>query len=249
MTNAPPIIFSQQRKQARRERASAIFEQGASDWFLLDHMVEDAVERLAFMRHDPVDVFLDGTGSQLLVSKLPGDQRSFTPVPHDLDSPPPVQSASFDLVASINALDTVNDLPGALIQMRELLRPGGVALASFVGGTSLPALRRAMFEAEPDRPAARIHPMIDPRSCPGLLSRAGWRNPVVDSYVLTVRYSSLASLLADLRGQALGSVLANPGPPLGKAAYARAQQAFMAQADEDGKVSETFEIVALTGSR
>jgi hypothetical protein len=106
-----------------------------------------------------------------------------------------------------------------------------------------------MLAAEPDRPAARMHPLVDPRSCPGLLGRAGWSDPVVDSHTLTARYRSLGRLVADLREQALGSVLASAPPPLGKAAYARACAAFLDQSDEDGKVSETFEIVTLTGRR
>jgi len=110
-------------------------------------------------------------------------------------------------------------------------------------------LRRAMFEAEPDRPAARMHPLIDPRSCPQLLARAGWSDPVVDTQTLTVRYSSLDRLVQDLREQAMGSVLESPAPPLTRAARDCARAAFLAQADEDGKVSETFEIITLTGRR
>ena len=250
MTQAPPTIFSGRRKLGRRARAQTIFERGETDIFLLEQMAEEILERLAFMRHEPSQVLLDGFGSAS-VAKTPWQHDvTFTDLGvRDLDTPPKVTSGSFDLVASVNTLDKVNDLPGALIQMRALLASGGIAMACFVGGQSLPKLRRAMLDAEPDRPAARIHPMIDPRSCPGLLSRAGWSNPVVDSYALTVRYSAMERLVQDLRAQALGNVLANSGPPLGKAAYLRAQEAFSAQADDDGKVSETFEIITLTGSR
>ena len=106
-----------------------------------------------------------------------------------------------------------------------------------------------MFAAEPDRPAARIHPLVDPRAAPGLLQRAGWKDPVVDTHALTVRYSSLDRLVADLRDQGLGNALAKPAAPLGKAALALARSAFAARADADGKTPETFEIVTLTGRR
>lgn len=169
--------------------------------------------------------------------------------PGDFEQALDFEPGSFELVTSVNSLDKVNDLPGALIQMRRLLAPGGLAIASFVGGESLMKLRRSMFDAEPDRPAARMHPMIDPRSCPQLLARAGWSDPVVDTYRLTVRYASLDRLVQDLREQAMGNVLASPAPPLTRTALDRARSAFLSQADEDGKVSETFEIVTLTGRR
>ena len=146
-------------------------------------------------------------------------------------------------------LDAVDDLPGALIHVRNALAPDGLVIASFVGGQSLPRLRAAMLAADGDRPAARLHPMVDPRAAPQLLQRAGWKDPVVDTHSLTVRYSSLDLLVSDLRDHGLTSALADPAPPLGKIALERARAAFLDQADEDGKVSETFEIITLTGRR
>ncbi len=125
--------------------------------------------------------------------------------------------------------------------MRGALAPGGLALASMVGAGSLDALREAMLAADGDRPAPRLHPMIDVRAGAQLLQRAGWADPVVDTRSLTVRFSSLASLIADLRAQALGNCLARPGPPL-----SRAQAAMAAETFGQGRV-ETFEILTLTG--
>jgi len=216
--------------------------------FLIDAMTQDVIERLAFVRHDPRHVLIEGFDASGIVCGPWEGSVSFEGTGNqDFDSPLPLTSKTFDLVVSINSLDTVNDLPGALIQMRELLVPGGLAMASFVGGQSLGKLRHAMLAAEPERPAARMHPLIDPRSCPQLLQRAGWADPVVDSYTVTARYSSFDRLVQDLREQALGNVLASPAPPLTRAGVALAREAFLAQADEDGKVSETFEIITLTG--
>ncbi|KLI63903.1 methyltransferase domain-containing protein [Aurantiacibacter marinus] len=250
MANAPPIIFSNRRKAVRRKRAEIMGRRSAADPFLFAHISADIEDRLAFIRFEPETVLLDGFGSEQMRGVDWRQMPAFDSTGlHDFDVPSNLLSASFDCVASINSLGTVNDLPGALIQMRELLKPGGLAIASFVGGASLAKLRRAMFEAEPERPAARMHPLIDPRSCPGLLQRAGWTNPVVDSHMLTVRYSTFDRLVQDLREQALGNVLASPAPPLGRTAFQRAREAFMAMADDDGKVSETFEIITLTGRR
>lgn len=249
MATAPPAIFSKSRKQARAGRAADLMERAEPDLFVFDSMIEDIVERLAFVRHHPRSIALQGFGSAELCQALLMQDASATRLPGDFDEPVAATEQSFDLVASIGSLDTVNDLPGALIQMRELLVPQGLAIATFIGGASLLKLRRAMFEAEPERPAARMHPLIDPRSCPQLLARAGWRDPVVDSFVLTARYGSLDRLVQDLRAHALGNVLYNPAPPLTRAAARKAREAFLAQADDDGKVSETFEIITLTGRR
>jgi hypothetical protein len=110
-------------------------------------------------------------------------------------------------------------------------------------------LRRAALAAEPERPAARVHPMVDIRAAADLLQRAGWAEPVADSRTLDVAYRSLDRLVADLRDQGLGNVLASPAPPLGKVALARARQAFLDQADPKGRVVESFEIVTLSGRR
>jgi hypothetical protein len=64
---------------------------------------------------------------------------------------------------------------------------------------------------------------------------------VVDSRHLDVRFSSLASLVTDLRDQGLSNCLARPGPPLGKDALARAATAF------GNDTVERFEILTLSG--
>ena len=106
-----------------------------------------------------------------------------------------------------------------------------------------------MLAADAERPAARLHPMVDVRAGAQLIQRAGWADPVVDGHALHVRYKSLQRLAGDLREQALGNVLASRPPPLDRAAYRRAEAAFAAQAEEDGRVTETFETVTLSGRR
>ena len=56
-------------------------------------------------------------------------------------------------------------------------------------------------------------------------------------------------LVEDLRAQGLGNVLASTTPPLTRAMRERARAAFLAAADADGRVSERFEILTLSGWR
>ncbi|GMM94316.1 methyltransferase domain-containing protein [Qipengyuania sp. MTN3-11] len=208
-------------------------------------MVEDVVERIGFMRIEPDRALLHGPGADVLAAVLPKDCHVVQEPCPDLDSV--LTPDAFDLIVSLAQLDTVNDLPGLLLRMRLSLSHGGILMAVIPGAGSLPKLRRAMIAADGDRAFPRIHPQIDNRAATMLLERAGFARQVVDSFGLDVRYLSFTRLVQDLRDQALGSALANPAPALGKTAHARARAAFDALADEDGRVSEHFALLALTG--
>lgn len=211
-------------------------------------MVDDVVERLAFLRHEPKRALVVGDWTGCLGAALTEGGTAVTSVaPEDgFDEEHPFPVADFDLIASLGTLDTVNDLPGALIHLRGALAPGGLLIASFIGAGSLPALRSAMLEADGERPAPRIHPHVDARAGAQLLQRAGFTDPVADCRTLQVSFRSLDGLVADLRAQALGNVLAKPGPPLSKAALDCARAEFSAQSN-DGRTGERFEIITLSG--
>lgn len=163
----------------------------------------------------------------------------------------PFDPASFDLVVSAGTLDSVNDLPGALVQIRRLLKPDGLFLGAFPGAGSLPRLKQALRAAEDadgQPPSPRVHPQIDLRAAGDLLGRAGFALPVVDGERVTIRYPAFGRLVDDLRMLGWTNVLsARSRRPIGRAGLAAAHMAFADAADGDGKVSETFEIVHLSG--
>jgi SAM-dependent methyltransferase len=206
-------------------------------------MAEDLLERLAFLRHAPQRVLLIGMVPESLPTQLAAQGAAVTLVEpaNGFADDQPFPEAGFDLIASFGTLETANDLPGALIHMRNALAAGGLAIASFIGAGSLPALRAAMLAADGDRPAPRLHPAVDVRAGGQLLQRAGWADPVVDSRPLDVRFSNLASLLADLRAQGLTNVLAQSGPSLTRYQYFLANETF------GSGIKERFEILTLSG--
>jgi len=243
-----PEIFDRALRRKRRDRAAARYPEFA---FLREHMLEGIAERLGEVKRDFRDV-LD-LGSFDGGFALPGaaitrvDAAARFAVRSDGiqadEDRLPFPEASFDLIVSAGVLDQVNDVPGALIQIRRALRPDGLFLGAFAGAGSLAVLRAAFLAAEP---AARFHPQIDVRSAGDLLSRAGFALPVADVETLTVRYASMFSLLRDLRGMAATSLL--PGAaPLTRATLGRAAAGFAEKADPDGRTAERFEIVYLTG--
>jgi len=221
--------------------------------FIIDDMVNDMAERLAFVRHEPAKPLIVGDFSGRLSKEVLAQAR----VVHSadivgaqtIDLARPFPFSGFDFIGVLGLLDTVNDLPGALIHLRQALAPGGMVIAMFPGAGSLPMLRQAIYAAEPDRPAARMHPLVDTRAAAELLQRAGWKDPVVDSHDLRVRYRSLDRLVGDLREQGLGNALASDAPPITRAGMERARTAFMELAEEDGRVTEIFSILTLSGRR
>jgi len=221
----------------------------AADW-LAQSLIEDMLDRIDFMRLEPKRALAVGAGANRLAASLEvqGARVVVTdPLAFDHEHPWPMDN--FDLIASLGTLATVNDLPGALIHLRNALRPGGLVIASMIGAGSFPRLRAALFAADGERPAARLHPAIDVQAGAALLQRAGFSQQVSDSWTLRLRYGSLDTLVADLRAQGLNSVLTDTAPPLTRDGLDRARAAFLEGADRDGKIIETVEVLTLTGWR
>lgn len=239
---APPVIFAPKRRLAQRQRALRLQVRPGAARYLAEDMAEDVLERLGFLRHQPKTALVIGLDGGLSDS-LTAEGCAVTQVDpaQGFDQELPFSGGPFDLIASLGTLHAANDLPGALIHIRQALAPGGLAVASFIGAGSLPALREAMLAADGERPAPRLHPAVDVRAGGQLLQRAGWADPVVDSRPLDVRFSSLASLVADLRSQGLSNCLARSGPPLTKAQLSIVKEQF------GSARIETFEILTLTG--
>lgn len=153
----------------------------------------------------------------------------------------PFADGSFDLVIAIGTLDTVSDLPGALILIRRILTRGGLFLGAMPGAGSLPFLRSCLQPPEGRQPAiARFHPQIDVRGAGDLLARAGFSLPVAESELVSARYRTFARLAADLRANGLTNCLSER-QPLAKA------DLFAIESRLAEPVVEQFAIVTLTG--
>lgn len=154
-----------------------------------------------------------------------------------------LEPASFDLIVAAGTLDTVNDLPGALLRLQLLLKPDSLLIGAVPGGDSLPALRRAMRAADSVAGSAspHVHPRIEPAGFAQLLAAAGFLMPVVDVDRVEVAYPGLRALVSDLRGMAAGNVLVERSrAPLGRAALAAAEAEFSRGAE---RTVERFEIL------
>lgn len=208
-------------------------------------MLEDTTDRIAFMRLEPARALIIGPSAHQLVL-LPNCEAFRS---EHVEEEQPLVNGPFDLIVSMGQLDTVNDLPGALLHLRNALNDGGVFIGQMLGAGTLPQLRQILLAADGDRPSARLHPQVDNRAATGLLQRAGFSKQVADQYPLSVSYAELKRLIADLREQGLTNQLADPPQPLTRAVWQRALDAFDDARADDERVIERFEILTLTGWR
>ncbi len=247
--------FDRVLRRRRRDRAAPGFEAHA---FLKDIMGEEIAARLADIGRRFQSALDLGSHDGRLGRSLPVEHVAYADagfafartaggVQCDEDRLP-FASGAFDLVVSAGSLHGVNDLPGALAQIRRCLRPGGLFLAAFVGGDSLAEIRSAFLEAESalsGGAAARMLPMVDPAEAPSLMLRAGFTSPVADVDSRTIRYPTLFKALADLRGAGESAIFdAANRAPLRRAALLDAARRFGAAPD---KTPVRVQILHMTG--
>jgi SAM-dependent methyltransferase len=175
-------------------------------------------------------------------------QAGGTPVSGDAEDLP-FASGSFDLVIASCSLHWINDLPGALIQLRRALRPDGLFLASMPVLGTLDALRGALTAAEADLTGGaspRISPFPDLRDCAALLQRAGFALPVADAEDIDLLYTDPIALLRDLRAAGeTNAVRLRARRPPPRALFAAALASLPVNAD--GHVRARLRLAFLTG--
>jgi len=164
----------------------------------------------------------------------------------------PIKPASLDLATSALSLHWVNDLPGALVQIRQALKPDGLFIGALFGGETLHELRQVLMQAEEEcegGTSLRISPFADVRDLGSLLQRAGFAMPVVDADLVTVRYDTLFHLFRDLKNMGETNALhARRRVPMKRRTLMRAAELYHAQfADSDGRLRASFEILYATG--
>ncbi|MEI6986464.1 MAG: methyltransferase domain-containing protein [Rhodospirillaceae bacterium] len=259
------IVFDRALVRRRRDRAAAGF---ADHSFLVADVADRLCDRLLMIRRDFPRTLDLGCHHGATGRKAGQVKRIESLVSCDL-SPAmaarcdglslvadeewlPFADGCFDLVISNLSLHWVNDLPGALIQIRRVLRPDGFFLAAIMGGDTLSELRRSLVDAELTVSAGaspRVSPFADLRDAGGLLQRAGFALPVADIETVTVTYPDMFRLMADLRGMGeTNSVLARSRRPARRALFLEAARGYAERyAESDGRITASFQILYLAG--
>lgn len=258
-----PALFDRKLVIAHRRRAL----KAGAETFLLDRTAEELIERLsAVKRRFSFALDLGTPGESLIRAIRAGGQVdqivSGEPLA-DLQGTSPFRIAAdeealpfgegkFDLVVSALSLQWVNDLPGALLQIRRALKPDGLLMAALIGGETLHELRESLASAESETTGGaspRISPFAEVRSLGSLLQRAGYALPVVDVDRHVVRYPDLSKLFHDLRRMGATNALTERSmKPLAKKTIARAAEIYTERfADSDGRLRATFDVLWLSG--
>ena len=237
----------------RRDRA---FRQGPA-LFLLQRVFDDVLERIALVNRRFNAAMMIGCPDPTWADRAAeyvGHITTFDPGPKiaaaakgstAIEDADRLGNADYDLCIAIGTLDTANDLPLALANIRAALKDDALLIGAISGGETLPMLRSAMRAADTVSGLARphVHPRIDGPSLSGLLGTVGFVNAVIDVDRVPVTYPSLQAEVADLRAMGATNILAERSrSPLTRLAVAAAADDF-ARHETDGRTVETFEIL------
>ena len=236
MMNAAAHIFDRELLNARRARGA----KGFHDYDFLHRFAEAQIkERLEVVKRD-------------FENALELKNQHFDLELEALN----ISDAPYDLITSALELHTINDLPGALMQVRSALKPDGLFIGAVFGGETLHELRASLHHAEMHTKGGvspRVFPFADKQQIGGLLQRAGFALPVVDSEIVTVTYDNIFKLMHDLRGMGENNIIhersrVNPG----KAFFMEAAKYYAENYPEDpevlgGRIVASFEIIFMLG--
>ncbi|MGA0394475.1 MAG: methyltransferase domain-containing protein [Rhodospirillales bacterium] len=163
----------------------------------------------------------------------------------------PFADQSLDLIISCLNLHWVNDLPGALTQIRRALKPDGLFLGALFGGETLKELRHALTESELANEGGmspRISPFTDVRDAGDLLQRAGFTLPLADLDTLTVSYPNALKLMTDLRGMGETNAVSERRKSFSRkeTVMETARRYHELFADDEDRIPATFQVIYLT---
>ena len=243
---APPEIFDERLLALRRARAAK--RDGS---FLMQRAISDAADRLLDVNRNFEKVLILGPDIRSdLIAILPKEKFGQLILSETWEQLPPEND--FDLVLSLLRLQSENDLPGAIIQLRQKLKPDGLFIAAMFGGETLTEFRQVFYKTDEKIMgglAPHIYPMANYTQAAGLLSRAGLNQPVVDTDRFTVSYNEFETLISDLRDLGETNVLRTRAKTvLTQKYWAHLKESYQAMfSREGGKLRCSFEILWLTG--
>ncbi|KAI9254993.1 S-adenosyl-L-methionine-dependent methyltransferase [Helicostylum pulchrum] len=242
-------VFDRKAKLLQKDRAASNIEESRTVDYLKDEIAARVADRLLDIKRDFNTVVDLGSGCGHIVKHATKDMMkklimcdmSEKSLNRDINVPYPIEverrvvdeellpfeENSLDAVVSSLSLNWVNDLPGALIQIKNSLKPDGVFIGAMFGGDTLFELRTSLQLAEVERESGispRVSPMADSSDMSRILTRAGFTLTTVDVDEIQVNYPSAFELMQDLRS--MGEKL--HGQP-------------------DGSIPATFQIIYLIG--
>ncbi len=263
----PPLIFDRHAVRRHRDRAAAALKDH-------DFLLREVADRLAdclldIKRQFPLALDLGCHGGQLAetldgrggierlvqcdLSPAMLAQAPFGAGPRLIadEETLPFADGTFDLIMSVFSLHWVNDLPGALSQIRRALKPDGLFLAAMPGGGTLEELRQALLAAEIAAlggASPRVSPFVDAHDAGALMQRAGFALPVVDTDQIVLSYTDPFAMMAELRGLGESNAVTERSRYFTpRSVIQAAAESYFLDHNSDGRIPATFQILTLTG--
>jgi SAM-dependent methyltransferase len=248
MTSGAVNIFNRELYLARLERTKSIRPD-----ILSQSIATELAERLEPITREFNHAFLVAVDPEPIAAAIraSGKVKNLEVYEPSVSEILPLKANDFDAVFNILDLHLVNDVPGALIQLRRALVPDGLFMACLFAGQTLGELRQSWLEAEDlvtGGVSPRVAPMIDVREMGGLLQRADLALPVVDLDRTIVRYPDAIALIHEIRSLGLSNPMTGRSrKPVTRNLLGEAisiyQQKF---SDEDGRIRATIEVAWAT---
>ncbi|XP_043082273.1 arginine-hydroxylase NDUFAF5, mitochondrial-like [Puntigrus tetrazona] len=211
---------------------------GCGKSHIAEHLSKDIVERLFVT--DISDSSLEEMRDAYFFGAFLADEEFL-----------PFKENTFDLVLSGMSLHWINDLPGALRQIHQVLKPDGVFIGAMVGGETLYELRCSLQLAELEREggfAPHISPYTAVTDLGNLLGQAGFRMLTVDIDEVQVRYPGMLEVMSDLQGMGESNCAWNRKTLLHRDTILAAAAVYKEMyGNEDGSVPATFQILYMIG--
>ncbi len=160
----------------------------------------------------------------------------------------PFEINTFDAVISIATLHRINDLPGTLIQVHNILKGKGVFIGTLFGVKTLQELKKSSTQIE-GSVSPKVYPFIDVKDAGNLMRRAGFRIAVSDTEDVIIKYKNASQLFTDLKNIGESNAMLSMKKSLvSRSEIESIKQKYMKDfTDKDGLISATFEIITITG--
>lgn len=152
----------------------------------------------------------------------------------------PLADGALDLIVSNATLQWCNDLQQTFSECLRVLRPGGLFMFTTFGPDTLKELRAAWSAVDGH---SHVSPFADMHDLGDALVQARFADPVMDTERLTLTYSRLADLMADIKGIGAGNATRQrPRGLTGPRRLAALEQAYEVNRDQ-GRLPASYEVV------
>ncbi|MCG6939152.1 MAG: malonyl-ACP O-methyltransferase BioC [Gammaproteobacteria bacterium] len=217
MTQEINQVFNQARVRRAFDRAADNYEQFA---VLQIEVCRRLLEKLEFVKISPEFILDAGAGTGYAVPGLFRQFKKANVVALDLSENMLMKTArhggflrspylvcadiqnlpfadnTFDLVFSSLTMQWCNDLNAVLLEVKRVLKPGGLFVFSTFGPDTLKELRYSWRQVNE---SDHVNRFIDMHDIGDALLQHGFAGPVMEAEVITVTYNSVDEIMHDLK--------------------------------------------------